>query len=430
MRRAAPPALSAAASCAAILTSVALPAASTSRARVSSALESTPSSCLLTSSRLALVIEPERRAVDRLRSDKTARFIVVEAHGRRQPVALAQGFAQQDVEIALGGEADRRLQRLGDAATWRSTSPRSAPRRSPPAAGHCAPGRREWQSPARTPASSGKRCSSRSQKAWMVCTLRPPGVSMAMANSWRARCISSQVGARSSSSLQLACELAIAAPSPSRPGDRTRASTSRPPPPWCRSAPEFAPAAYRPAAGAARAWSARASCRCRRWRSPTPRTRDRRRRPGCGASRPARVSGLLQLKRPIGLYLLRVGQALDRPLGDPRQVRIVVVVVAEARTAHGAIGRRLAVELGDQAQQAIARRVGAGGDVIDIEVEVAARRLAARGRDVAQQRNAPRGDAGEAAGGRNRRLQGKLRRLARSWRGPPASSGWRPTCSR
>ena len=49
------------------------------------------------------------------------------------------------------------------------------------------------------PASSGKRCSRRSQKAWMVCTLRPPGVSMAWANSCARALALVAAGARPSS---------------------------------------------------------------------------------------------------------------------------------------------------------------------------------------------------------------------------------------
>ena len=42
------------------------------------------------------------------------------------------------------------------------------------------------EKPGMMPASTGKRCSSRSQKAWMVCTFRPPGVSRARVNRRRA----------------------------------------------------------------------------------------------------------------------------------------------------------------------------------------------------------------------------------------------------
>ncbi len=65
--------------------------------------------------------------------------------------------------------------------------------------------------PGVTPASMGKRCSSRSQKAWMVCTLSPPGVSMATAKSCRARSISCAVGARPRRSESLACNVAASA---------------------------------------------------------------------------------------------------------------------------------------------------------------------------------------------------------------------------
>src|SRR4029079_17657138 len=45
--------------------------------------------------------QSERHAIDLLRPAKIARLLVIEAHGRRQPIALAQGFAQQHVEVAF-----------------------------------------------------------------------------------------------------------------------------------------------------------------------------------------------------------------------------------------------------------------------------------------------------------------------------------------
>ena len=70
--------------------------------------------------------------------------------------------------------------------------------------------------PGGTPASSGKRCSSRSQKAWIVCTLRPPGVSMASAKSARARAISAGVGSRPSRSANAVCSFGLRRAGPRR----------------------------------------------------------------------------------------------------------------------------------------------------------------------------------------------------------------------
>ncbi len=65
----------------------------------------------------------------------------------------------------------------------------------------CAVASSRMEKPGATPASSGKRCNSRSQKEWIVCTLSPPGVSIAMVKSVRARAISSLVGACALSSV-------------------------------------------------------------------------------------------------------------------------------------------------------------------------------------------------------------------------------------
>ena len=160
-------------------------------------------------------------------STKPSSLVVVEAHGRREPVA-----ARAAPRPAAGRSCRR----------WRRRRPSRA--RRPAACRRC--GRRlrqhlvgglgqqlrarSWSSrmakPGGTPASSGKRCSSRSQKAWMVCTLRPPGVSMAMANSCRARCISSAVGARSSSSASLPSSSASSAVTHSASRANTRLDIS------------------------------------------------------------------------------------------------------------------------------------------------------------------------------------------------------------
>ena len=178
-----------------LLMSPSEPEASTSRSPRQIGLWRAPpaSCCSGHSSRLASAVESERRAIDRLRVDEAAVVVVEVAAGRAassqsrcaaRPPAARRNCPRRQSRWPIAAPrqaATRRLRR----------SPRSAPRRRPPrsSAARC------WSSrmskPGGTPASSGKRCSSRSQKAWMVCTLRPPGVSMARANSRRARCISS-----------------------------------------------------------------------------------------------------------------------------------------------------------------------------------------------------------------------------------------------
>ena len=148
---------------------------------------------------------------------------------------------------------------------WRP-SPRSASRPRLPPAGR----RARWSSriakPGGTPASSGKRCSRRSQKAWMVCTLRPPGVSMALANSWRACSISSGDGRAIEQVRERCFRARVAGRHPfGEPIEHARRHLRR-----RRLGVGERQNALRlrrhRAAGAARAWSARASCRCRRWR--------------------------------------------------------------------------------------------------------------------------------------------------------------------
>ena len=82
------------------------------------------------------------------------------------------------------------------------------------------------------PASTGKSCSTRSQKAWMVWILRPPGVSSARVKSWRAR--SSSV-ASASGEPSLSQQLAQAPHRRARstcPAARTGGSPFRRRPPW------------------------------------------------------------------------------------------------------------------------------------------------------------------------------------------------------
>ena len=121
---------------------------------------------------------------------------------------------------------------------------------------------------------------------------------------------------------------------------------------------------------------------------------------------------------------------VDQPLGNARQMGIVVVVVVEAGAAHGAIGRRLAIELGDQARQALLRRARERRHVIHLERNVLPRRLAARRGDVAQQRHRVR-----AARWQSRwRPRWPLRAAAAAPRRPPpcspGSAGLARSCSR
>ena len=113
------------------------------------------------------------------------------ARRRRASRCSRKRLGEQLVEIAVGG-----IGRRPSASASASGVPGVAGRLGQHLVGRLAPAARRrscssrMAKPGGTPASSGKRCSRRSQKAWMVCTLRPPGVSMAMAKSCRARCIS------------------------------------------------------------------------------------------------------------------------------------------------------------------------------------------------------------------------------------------------
>ena len=194
-------------------------------ARVSSALESTPSMCLVTCSRLGGLVEPERAPIDHLR--------LGEAVLRRHRGAPRPSASRARAAPRPAGRRNR--------LRWRSRRPISAPWRaarrvfevasvSTSSTASRSRAARSWSSrmvkPGATPASSGKRCSRRSQKAWMVCTLRPPGVSMAIANSWRARCISSAAGARPSSSASGFSQLGVAGRHPAARRSNTRLDIS------------------------------------------------------------------------------------------------------------------------------------------------------------------------------------------------------------
>ena len=267
-RRCGPPAprRSTAAMRSAALTSLAEPDARTSRSRRSSASDSSATSCSSMSAMRTSGAEPDRLAVDLLRLDEAVIAVVVEAHGRGEPVLLAQ---------RSGAAADRNCRR------WHRPRPSRAPRRAAYPAPRVA---------------SASISSAASASSWFALVLVEDGEARRHAGLQRKalqqplaegvdglhleaarrldgdgeqlpRPLRSPALSAPGRAARRAClELARRASSPTRPAARTRASTSRPPRPWCRSAPGCARAACRRAAGAARAWSARASCRCRRWR--------------------------------------------------------------------------------------------------------------------------------------------------------------------
>ncbi len=104
----------------------------------------------------------------------------------------------------------------------------------------------------------------------------------------------------------------------------------------------------------------------------------------------------------------------DGPLGDAREMRIVVVVVGEARAAQRTVGRRRIVEARDVARQAFERAMRELGDIVGLDVVLVAGRLAAGSADVAQRRNGQPGHVVEArlvsAGKRDGGLERQLRR--------------------
>ena len=196
--------------------------------------------------------------------------------------------------------------------------------------------------PGGTPASSGKRCSSRSQKAWMVCTLRPPGRLDGDGEQLRAPAASrAGVGARSSSSASLRFELARRRVTHSRQrvehalrhlgggrlgvGERQDALGRR----AGQQQAQHAHGQHVRLAGAGVG------------ADPGRGARDRRRPPGCAASASQRAVALLlglgREEMPIA-HASSIG--LDRPFGHAGQMRVVVVAIVEARPPQRAIGRR------------------------------------------------------------------------------------------
>ncbi len=81
--------------------------------------------------------------------------------------------------------AGDRLDRLGELGPLLGFRDRR--RRAPPPCRSAASRSSSTRKPAGALASNGNRCSSRSQKAWIVWIFRPPGVSMVRANSLRAK---------------------------------------------------------------------------------------------------------------------------------------------------------------------------------------------------------------------------------------------------
>ena len=137
------------------------------------------------------------------------RIAAFEAHHLLDPRSQAKRATQQLVETLLGGVADRgrRAPSFGGDASLRVASASTAS-----IASRCsvlAVGSSRMVKPGATSASSGKRCKRRSQNEWMVCTLSPPGVSMAVVNRVRARSISAGVGLRAVSSASDVCELCL-----------------------------------------------------------------------------------------------------------------------------------------------------------------------------------------------------------------------------
>ena len=87
------------------------PEASTSRTRISSAFGSTSASAAVVASRFDSGVQPQGLAIDLLRLGEPLLVVEIETHGRVDPCVLAQRICQQRIEIAFGGEADRRFQR-------------------------------------------------------------------------------------------------------------------------------------------------------------------------------------------------------------------------------------------------------------------------------------------------------------------------------
>ena len=98
--------------------------------------------------------------------------------------AIASPSAVLEREVARHGMIVASARPSALSGRWR---PRAAPARRMSSSICCCSVSSSTRKRAATLASNGNCCSSRVQKPWMVCTLRPPGVSSAEANSRRAR---------------------------------------------------------------------------------------------------------------------------------------------------------------------------------------------------------------------------------------------------
>ena len=247
------------------LTSLAEPDARTPAAAAAPHRTATPASFSSRSASANIGAEPDGLAVDLLRLGEGVIAVVVEAHGRGQPLLLAQRPGEQLVEIAVGGIGHGRLERAGE---------RRARRRGR-LGQHLVGGLGQQLAPLVLVEDGEARRHAGLQRKALQQPLAEGVDGLHLEAAGRLDGDGKELprplhlGRRRRPVEQLG-ELGLAArrraSSPTRQAARTRASTSPPPRPWCRSAPGCARAACRRAAGAARAWSARASCRCRRWR--------------------------------------------------------------------------------------------------------------------------------------------------------------------
>ncbi len=167
--------------------------------------------------------------------------------------------------------------------------------------------------PAGTFASNGNRCSTRSQKAWMVWIFSPPGVSMTRANSFRAASRSGRLGRGAPISMMSAVSASSSSfvhlrepvEHPVGHVGRRRLGEGQ--------AEDARRLARRRAAAGRRAAPAHASCPSPRWRRPRPSFRGPRRCAGAGSrlaaagsrlflfgERPFRHAGEMVVVGPLG----------------------------------------------------------------------------------------------------------------------------------
>ena len=139
-------------------------------------------------------LDAERRATAARSPHRRRRRASIQA---RSVVALADRLATTSRNVTSAADDDRGRERAAErrcpARAAASSSTRDAAARSSSSASARSS---STSKRAATLASNGNWCSSRVQKAWMVCTFRPPGVSSASANSRRARARSAAHRAR------------------------------------------------------------------------------------------------------------------------------------------------------------------------------------------------------------------------------------------